>query len=249
MNLSVNLNKISLLRNARGGGQPDIAWFAQKALEKDIIGLTVHPRPDGRHIVYKDIKIIKDLTSAANKELNIEGNPVEPSNQDYKGYINLINEFKPTQATLVPDDTNQITSDHGWMANQKDELTTYTKEIANSVEFLSIFVDSDIENLSDILNPDISAIEIFTGPYAIAMASDDNKRIDQELKKIATLATFAQKLGLKVNAGHDLTTDNLKNLVELNLIDEVSIGHAIITQSLEYGYEQTLDKYLEIING
>ena len=113
----------------------------------------------------------------------------------------------------------------------------------------SIFVDSDIENLSDILNPDISAIEIFTGPYAIAMASDDNKRIDQELKKIATLATSAQKLGLKVNAGHDLTTDNLKNLVELNLIDEVSIGHAIITQSLEYGYEQTLDKYLEIING
>ena len=106
-----------------------------------------------------------------------------------------------------------------------------------------------MENLSDILNPDISAIEIFTGPYALAVASDDNKRIDQELKKIATLATSAQKLGLKVNAGHDLTTDNLKNLVELNLIDEVSIGHAIITQSLEYGYEQTLDKYLEIING
>ena len=249
MNLSVNLNKISLLRNARGGGQPDIGWFAQKALEKDIIGLTVHPRPDGRHIVYKDIKIIKDLTSAANKELNIEGNPAEPSNHDYEGYINLINEFKPNQATLVPDDTNQITSDHGWIANQKDELTSYTKEIVSSVEFLSIFVDSDMENLSDILNSDISAIEIFTGPYAIAVASNENKRIDHELKKIATLASTAQKLGLKVNAGHDLTTQNLKNLVDLNLIDEVSIGHAIITQSLEYGYEQTLDKYLEIING
>ena len=249
MNLSVNLNKISLLRNARGGGQPDIGWFAQKALEKDIIGLTVHPRPDGRHIVYKDIKIIKDLTFAANKELNIEGNPAEPSNHDYKGYINLINEFKPNQATLVPDDTNQITSDHGWMANQKDELTSYTKEIVSSVEYLSIFVDSDMGNLSDILNSDISAIEIFTGPYAIAVASNENKRIDHELKKIATLASTAQKLGLKVNAGHDLTTQNLKNLVDLDLIDEVSIGHAIITQSLEYGYEQTLDKYLEIING
>ena len=109
MNLSVHLNKISLLRNARGGGQPDIAWFAQKALEKDIIGLTVHPRPDGRHIVYNDIKIIKDLTSAANKELNIEGNPVEPSNQEYKGYISLINELIPPLSPLFIPSISSIT--------------------------------------------------------------------------------------------------------------------------------------------
>ena len=244
--LSVNVNKIATLRNARGGDMPNLIQTAQDIEGFGAQGITIHPRPDERHIRYQDAH---DLKKVVKTELNIEGNPVEPSNQDYKGYINLINEFKPNQATLVPDDTNQITSDHGWMANQKDELTSYTKEIVSSVEYLSIFVDSDMGNLSDILNSDISAIEIFTGPYAIAVASNENKRIDQELKKIATLASTAQKLGLKVNAGHDLTTENLKNLVDLNLIDEVSIGHAIITQSLEYGYEQTLDKYLEIING
>ena len=125
MKLSINLNKIALIRNSRGSISPSIEYFARTALEENILGLTAHPRPDNRHIRYEDLVLIRALTDEYQKEFNIEGNPLELTSSEYKGYLAIIEEFKPTQATLVPDDTNQLTSDHGWSIDDlEDEAFT-----------------------------------------------------------------------------------------------------------------------------
>ena len=247
MKLSVNLNKIALLRNSRGGHQPDLEYFAKKALDEDIIGLTVHPRPDERHIKHCDLELIKNMTDQYTKEFNIEGNPLEGESKQYIGFMEIVRKYKPTQTTLVPDSTSQITSDHGWEITKVNSLNLTNDVRANSAR-CSIFVDSD-SDLDLLTNKDVNAIEIYTGPYAHAVLEKDSRQIELEVKKIKNLSLRAKELGLRVNAGHDLNLQNLPELRKLDLIDEVSIGHAIITQSLIDGFNTTIKKYLEVTNG
>ena len=209
----------------------------------------MHPRPDLRHIKPDDVYFLKKIVEDEGKLLNIEGNPLEAKRDNFPGYCEIIEEAKPYQATLVPDDSSQITSDHGWQSSQKDVLTNYAERIKPNVSVLSIFVDSDTENLAELISPDINAIEIFTGPYAKAFATGKQNLIGDELRRIEKISLQARDLGLHVNAGHDLDLTNLQPLVKLNLIDEVSIGHAIISDSLINGFNTTINNYLEIING
>ena len=247
MKLSINLNKIALLRNSRGGQQPDLEYFAKKALDEDIIGLTAHPRPDERHIKHSDLELIKNITDQYTKEFNIEGNPLEGESKQYIGFMEIVRKYKPTQTTLVPDSTSQITSDHGWEITKVNSLNL-TNDVRSNSARCSIFVDAD-SDLDLLTNKDINAIEIYTGPYAQAVLENDSHQTELEVEKIKNLSSKAKELGLRVNAGHDLNLKNLPELRKLDLIDEVSIGHAIITQSLIDGFNNTIKKYLEVING
>ena len=247
MKLSINLNKIALIRNSRGSISPNLEYFARTALEENILGLTAHPRPDNRHIRYSDLELIKKLTNEYDKEFNIEGNPLEPPSTKYIGYLALVKKFKPTQATLVPDDTNQLTSDHGWdIKDLNDE--NFTDSVINNCNRCSVFIDAGTD-LSLLKNKNINAIEIYTGPYADAHKSGDKELLEKELKKIIFTAESAKNEGLRVNAGHDLDLNNLPLLKEHEIIDEVSIGHAIISESLDRGFKTTIRQYIKIING
>ena len=247
MKLSINLNKIALIRNSRGSISPNLEYFARTALEENILGLTAHPRPDNRHIRYEDLELIKKLTDEYQKEFNIEGNPLEQPSSKYRGYLALIEEFKPTQATLVPDDTNQLTSDHGWDISELNG-ENFTSSIINNCDRCSVFVNAGTD-LSSLNNKNINAIEIYTGPYAVAHKSGNKELLDIELKKIIFTAESAREAGLRVNAGHDLDLNNIPLLRERDLIDEVSIGHAIISESLDKGFKTTIRQYIKTING
>ena len=247
MKLSINLNKIALIRNSRGSISPNLEYFARTALEENILGLTAHPRPDNRHIRYEDLELIKKLTDEYQKEFNIEGNPLERPSSKYRGYLALIEEFKPTQATLVPDDTNQLTSDHGWNIGELNG-ENFTSSIINNCDRCSVFINAGTD-LSSLHNKNINAIEIYTGPYADAHKSGDKELLDIELKKIIFTAESAREAGLRVNAGHDLDLSNIPLLRERDLIDEVSIGHAIISESLDKGFKTTIRQYIKTING
>ena len=247
MKLSINLNKIALLRNSRGSNNPDIEEYARTALEFDILGLTAHPRPDNRHITYDDLICIKQLTSEYSKEFNIEGNPQETMSSNYKGFISLIEEFKPTQATLVPDATNQLTSDHGWEIQDLNSAD-YIQNIKKNCDRCSVFINAGA-NLNELTNDAVDSIEIYTGPFAEAVKQNNTESITNELSKIIYTTEIAKERNMRVNAGHDLDLINLPYLIETNLIDEVSIGHAIISESLNQGFKNTINQYIELING
>ena len=247
MKLSINLNKIALIRNSRGSISPNLEYFARTALEENILGLTAHPRPDNRHIRYTDLELIKKLTNEYQKEFNIEGNPLELPSTEYRGYLALIKKFKPTQAALVPDDTNQLTSGHGWGIRDLNG-ENFTSSIIDNCDRCSVFIDAGTD-LRSLNNKNINAIEIYTGPYADAYKSGDRKLLDKELNKIIFTAESAKEQGLRINAGHDLDLRNLPLLRENDLIDEVSIGHAIISESLDKGFKTTIRQYIKIING
>ena len=245
MKLSINLNKIALLRNARGENYPDLNYFANKAIDLGVDGLTLHPRPDHRHATSKDVINLAKLSKERHVEFNIEGNPFSKPNGDFLGFIELVEIIKPNQVTLVPDEVNQITSDHGWSeGNHDDELIDAIAQIRNSSKDskISLFID-DIEGVAYANRLNVELIEIHTGKFAKNI-SDGNELIVDEVENIVKTA---QEMGILVNAGHDLNLENLKYLVMMDNINEVSIGHAIIVDSLHYGYEDTLKKYLEII--
>ena len=245
MKLSVNLNKIALLRNARGENYPDLNYFANKAIDLGVDGLTLHPRPDHRHATSKDVINLAKLSKERHVEFNIEGNPFSKPNGDFLGFIDLVEIIKPNQVTLVPDEVNQITSDHGWSeGNHDDELIDAIAQIRNSSKDskISLFID-DIEGVAYANRLNVELIEIHTGKFAKNI-SDGNELIVDEVENIVKTA---QEMGILVNAGHDLNLENLKYLVMMDNINEVSIGHAIIVDSLLYGYEDTLKKYLKII--
>ena len=245
MKLSINLNKIALLRNARGENYPDLNYFANKAIDLGVDGLTLHPRPDHRHATSKDVINLAKLSKERHVEFNIEGNPFSKPNGDFLGFIELVEIIKPNQVTLVPDEVNQITSDHGWSeGNHDDELIDAIAQIRNSSKDskISLFID-DIEGVAYAKRLNVELIEIHTGKFAKNI-SDGNELIVDEVENIVKTA---QEMGILVNAGHDLNLENLKYLVMMDNINEVSIGHAIIVDSLLYGYEDTLRKYLKII--
>ena len=243
-NLSVNLNKVALLRNARGSDYPSLVKFAKSCMEHDICGLTLHPRSDERHALSSDVIDLANLCKENNLEFNIEGNPFNTEKDSFRGYEKLVTEIKPYQATLVPDEDHQITSDHGWIRGGHDkELKSTIKRLCEDCSYVSMFIDANIESVDYALEMGANAVEIYTGPYA-QLNKDERVSCIAEMHEIFK---YIKSNNLKLNAGHDLNLENLPDLIDLNIIDEVSIGHAIITESLIHGLDNILSQYIKII--
>jgi pyridoxine 5-phosphate synthase len=234
--LSVNINKVATIRNARGNNLPDLVQVAKDCETFGAQGITVHPRPDERHITYQDVY---DLKPVVNTEFNIEGFP-------NTSFINLVMEVKPEQVTLVPDPPGVLTSNAGWdTLKQKDFLKEVISEFKSVGIRTSIFVDTEIQNIENSVETGTNRIELYTGPYAENFNSNKEKAI-QSFTKAANLAN---ELNLGINAGHDLNLDNLNYFKNnINGLLEVSIGHALICDSLYFGLENTIKKYLNCLN-
>jgi len=236
--LSVNLNKIALLRNQRNIGIPDVIESAQTVIEAGAHGVTVHPRPDERHIKYDDARQLKKMLTV---EFNIEGNPFTGK------LMELLHELKPDQATLVPDTPGANTSDHGWNLHQdKERLLPVIRELKDLGIRVSLFMDPDTEGIRMAGEIGADRIELYTEPYARAFRTNENAA--RTLERFADAARFANEIGLGLNAGHDL---NLKNLGKFCStvpdILEVSIGHALIAEALRMGLYNTVKEYLKVL--
>jgi len=231
--LSVNINKIATLRNSRGGNNPDLVQVAKDCERFGAQGITVHPRPDERHIRYADVFDLKKIVTT---EFNIEGNCQE------QNFIDLVLASKPEQVTLVPDVLGQITSNHGWdtIANQA-YLQDIIKVFKDAGIRVSIFVDPVTEMVEAAATTGTDRIELYTEGYATQYHQDKAAAVAPYVKA----AEVAHKLGLGINAGHDLDLHNLKYFAEnIPALDEVSIGHALISDALYYGLENTIQMYL-----
>ncbi len=231
--LSVNINKIATLRNARGGNVPDLLKVAMDCERFGAQGITVHPRPDERHIRYNDVYELKRIVKT---EFNIEGNPRE------KKFIDLVREVKPTQVTLVPDGTGQLTSDHGWNTlSHKDFLIEIISEFKRNGIRTSIFVDADEKMVEGAKATGTDRIELYTESYAHDFSLNKEKAIEPFL----AAAKIANELQLGINAGHDLSLENLKYFKQnIPGLLEVSIGHALISDALYFGLENSVQLYL-----
>jgi len=232
--LSVNINKFATIRNSRGGDNPNVVKAAIDAQRFGADGVTVHPRPDERHITYKDVFDIKPIITT---EFNIEGNPTEQK------FIDLVLAAKPHQVTLVPDALGQLTSDHGWdTIKHKEYLIKTIARFKDAGIRVSIFVDPVIEMIEGAAETGTDRIELYTEGYAKAYAdgNDNQKSIEQYV----AAALKAKELGLGINAGHDLDLNNLKFFAQnIPWLDEVSIGHALVCDALYLGYENTVQMY------
>jgi pyridoxine 5-phosphate synthase len=242
--LSVNINKFATLRNSRGGNNPDVVKTAMDAQRFGADGVTVHPRPDERHITYNDTREIKKIITT---EYNIEGNPTEQK------FVDLVLETKPDQVTLVPDALGQLTSDHGWNTIQhKDYLINIISIFKNAGIRVSIFVDPIIEMVEGAAQTGTDRIELYTEGFAKWFSSqqptvNSPQAIDNGLWTIdhyKTAAIKAKELDLGINAGHDLDLNNLKFFAQhIPALDEVSIGHALVCDALYMGYENAVQLY------
>ena len=245
--LSVNLNKIAVLRNSRGGNEPDILRAAQTCIESGCGGITVHPRPDQRHVKPEDVRALAAMLRHR-VEYNIEGNPFALARGSYPGLIELAREVKPTQVTLVPDSDSQITSDHGFDPLQQDDVDKLQPQVKALREIgcrVSVFVDAGAGGFERFAAIGVQRIEIYTGPYAQAFAEGDAR---DALALCAETARRAQQAGLAVNAGHDLSQANLGAFhVAIPGLAEVSIGHALIGEALYEGLATTVKNYLQIL--
>ena len=234
--LSVNINKIATLRNARGEDYPNLVKTAKDIIKFGAEGITIHPRPDERHIKYSDAY---DLKQNISTELNIEGNPS-------KKFVNMVCEVKPDQVTLVPDESDAITSNSGWdTVKNFDFLKDVVHEFKLNSIRVSIFIDPDSKMLEGAKKINADRVELFTGPYAKQYINDKSNAINSYIN----CSEIANKIGMELNAGHDLNQQNLEffknNIVNLK---EVSIGHALISESLYFGLESTIKSYLKILN-
>ena len=234
--LSVNVNKVALLRNARGGNLPNLSQVSKDCEEFGAQGITVHPRPDERHIRYADIPVLKNLVTT---EFNIEGKPTSR-------FIELALANRPDQVTLVPDSPDQLTSDHGWDTIQHER---YLKEVIGRFQAagirVSIFVDPEERYIEGAKKVGTDRIELYTGPYAHDFHEDREKAVAPYHKS----AVLANTLGIGINAGHDLNLDNLRYFKEnVPGLLEVSIGHALVADALYYGLNNTIQMYLRQLN-
>lgn len=236
-NLSVNINKVATIRNARGGNTPDVLKFACDAEAFGAQGITVHPRPDERHIRYSDVYGLKPLITT---EFNIEGNPCDK-------FIDLVQKVKPTQVTLVPDAPDAITSNAGWdVKNNYSFLAELVEHFTSYGIRTSIFVGTELENLEWAAKTGTDRVELYTEPYASHYFEDREKAI----APFVTAAQYAKSLGMGVNAGHDLNLDNLAFFHQnIPLLDEVSIGHALISDALYLGLKETIRQYRACLEG
>lgn len=240
--LSVNLNKVALLRNQRDVGYPDVVETARLVIEAGAAGVTVHPRPDERHVKPADVRALRRLLSTEHGdrvELNVEGNPTD-------AFLALVDEVRPAQATLVPDSPEQRTSDHGWdFAREAERLAPLIRELASKDMRVSVFVDAEPASMARARDTGADRIELYTGPYAHAFARGDYEDV---LETYRLTALRAREAGLGVNAGHDLTLENLPAFKRaLPMIAEVSIGHAITADALKMGFPAAVRAYLAAI--
>ena len=237
--LSVNLNKIALLRNQRNIDIPSVIASAKTVIKAGAYGITVHPRPDQRHIRFSDVYELAEMLTV---EFNIEGNPFAGK------YMEIVRQVKPNQATLVPDAPDANTSDHGWnLQADRKRLVPIVKELKERRIRVSLFMDPDISGIEAAKELGADRIELYTEPYATAFRTGVN--LTDTLKQYSDAARFAQDIDLGVNAGHDL---NLKNLPKFRStvtgILEVSIGHALIADALEMGLYNTVKEYLKVLS-
>lgn len=230
--LSVNINKIATLRNSRGGNNPDLVKMAVDAQNFGADGITVHPRPDERHIRYQDVRDLKKIITT---EFNIEGNCREQK------FVDLVLEVKPDQVTLVPDALGQLTSDHGWNTiEHKDYLVDIIKIFKDAGIRVSIFVDPDVKMVEGAALTGTDRIELYTESYARYY----HKNKDAAIAPYVQAAKRAEELGLGLNAGHDLDLTNLQFFSrQIPWLQEVSIGHALICDALYLGFENTIQLY------
>jgi len=242
--LSVNMNAVAMLRNRRNLPWPSLEKLGQIALQAGAVGLTVHPRPDQRHIRFSDVPTLRKLTQEHQAEFNMEGYP-SPE------FLELVRSHRPDQVTLVPDDPGQSTSDHGW------DFVTFHKTLSPMVAALkqlgmrvSLFCDPDAskEQIAAARSTGADRIELYTGPYGAT--HDDATAAKRELKKLGVTAELASQAGLGINAGHDLTVDNLPLLVRaIGDLAEVSIGHALTADALQFGMAETVQRYIQACAG
>jgi len=235
--LSVNINKIATLRNARGGNNPDVIQVAKDCQKFGAQGITVHPRPDERHIKMSDVITLRDVVTT---EFNIEGYPDDR-------YLDIVRSVAPKQVTLVPDPPDVLTSNAGWdTISNKDFLKEVIHELKQSASRVSLFIETDLKKIEGAAEVGADRIELYTEPYA---AGFSNSRHDA-VKPYVDAANFAQELGLGINAGHDLNLDNLAFLKQsIPFIDEVSIGHALICNAIYLGLENAIQLYLRQLKG
>ena len=253
--LSVNLNKIAWLRNAREGSRPNVLDTARTIIAAGAHGITVHPRPDQRHIRPDDVHALAKLLAAEHPsiEFNIEGNPAAgPRDNGYPGFDHLIETARPHQATLVPDGDGQLTSDHGFDLIDPAEAERVSEYIARYQGWgarVSLFMDPVQEQIVRAKDCGADRVELYTGPYAELVEEHGLDHPDTRASRQAYLdaARCAAKLGLGVNAGHDLNLENLAEFIAIGGIHEVSIGHALTADALEFGLSATVRMYLEAI--
>lgn len=236
--LSVNLNKIALLRNSRGRDFPNVVEFAKKMMALGVKGITVHPRQDERHITMQDAYDLGDLLSgSAGVEYNIEGYPSED-------FMALVVKIKPTQCTLVPDSPDQLTSDHGWDLEKEGDFVRIICERLNAAGIRSaLFMDPSPEQIRRVPATGAKRIELYTEEYAATYNTPDHEVVLQRYRESAQVA---QSLGLEVNAGHDLDLTNLARFLTIADILEVSIGHVLTIECIEHGMKDVIGRYLAV---
>ena len=249
--LSVNVNKIAVLRNSRGGSEPDVVEAARACLDAGAHGITVHPRPDARHIRADDVFALAELTRARGVEFNLEGNPFAPPRAGYPGFLALCEATRPAQATLVPDSDAQLTSDHGFdFVRDAQTLRPHVDALKALGCRVSLFADAHTDGgfagIAHAATVGADRVELYTGPYAEAFASGAGEAM---AARFAQSARRAQDAGLGVNAGHDLSQANLSLFLQrVPNVLEVSIGHALIGEALYEGLAATVQGYLKILS-
>ena len=244
--LSVNLNKIALIRNSRDTLHPDVCQHALRCIEYGADGITVHPRPDQRHIRADDCF---DLAKILEVEFNIEGNPfADPMKSDrkgvsdYPGFMELVREIKPAQCTLVPDSDDQLTSDHGFdLTKTADKVSPIIEELQSLGIRVSLFMDPDPEQIKLAIQIGTDRIELYTGPYAEAV--EKNQNVESVFQQFYQAAELAADIGLGLNAGHDLNLSNLEKFASIPQLLEVSIGHFLTVDAIEMGLQNAIAAY------
>ncbi|MDA8997728.1 pyridoxine 5'-phosphate synthase [Gammaproteobacteria bacterium] len=252
MKFSLNLNKIALLRNARGENNPSLEEFAILAINLGVDGLTLHPRPDHRHATSDDVISLASLAKSRNIDFNLEGNPFSEGFKKFMGFNNLVEVCQPEQITLVPDMPDQITSDHGWESGDHDQKLRESVKLLKSLSShsqISLFVDqlkgnkANIDIIDYAQDMGVDGIEIHTGQFSKCIETGDLSIISS----LSELISKANSTDLFVNAGHDLNLINLPELIKIGGVNEVSIGHAVIVDALKNGFEDTIKSYINTI--
>lgn len=252
MKFSLNLNKIALLRNARGENNPCLEEFAILAINLGVDGLTLHPRPDHRHATSDDVISLASLAKSRNIDFNLEGNPFSEGFKKFMGFNNLVEVCQPEQITLVPDMPDQITSDHGWESGDHDQKLRESVKLLKSLSShsqISLFVDqlkgnkANIDIIDYAQDMGVDGIEIHTGQFSKCIETGDLSIISS----LSELISKTNSTDLFVNAGHDLNLMNLPELIKIGGVNEVSIGHAVIVDALKNGFEDTIKSYINTI--